>query len=309
MKTLNTILKKYGLVANEYRKEGKATIVSSNQGRYVAKEKNKDREENIYEYLASRNFNYYPKIISTREDNFEIVEYIDEISMPDEQKILDMIELVSLLHYKTTHYKEVDEDDYKKIYEDILNNVDYLYSYYIDMISMIETKVYMSPAEYLLARNISKIFASIEFSRGELEKWYELVKHKRKQRFVVLHNNLELNHFIRNKNAYLISWDKAKIDIPIFDLYKLYKNHGLEFDFETILKAYEKNYPLFEDERKLLFILITLPEKIIFDKSEYEMCKIISKQIDILYKTEALLSPYYSTKKEQYTKNENAKQE
>lgn len=309
MKTLNTSLKKYGLVANEYRKEGKATIVSSNQGRYVAKEKSQNREDNIYEYLDSRNFSYYPKIISDREDDFSITEYVEEIAMPDEQKMLDMIELVALLHYKTTHYKEVDEDDYKKIYEDILNNVDYLYSYYIDMISMIESKVYMSPAEYLLARNISKIFASIEFSRGELKKWYDLVKNKRKQRFVVLHNNLEINHFIRNKNSYLISWDKAKIDMPIFDLYKLYKNHALDFDFETILRMYEKNYPLTEDERKLLFILITLPEKITFDENEYEMCKIISKQIDTLYKTEALLSPYYSTKKEQYTKNEKTKQE
>ena len=32
--------------------------------------------------------------------------------MPEEQKMIDMINLVSLLHSKTTFYKEVDEDDY-----------------------------------------------------------------------------------------------------------------------------------------------------------------------------------------------------
>ncbi len=298
MKTLNEVLRKYDLKPNYYRKNGNVTIVDSKRGKFVLKQKKETLDESIYKYLESRNFNYYPSMINDEEDLYQISEYIEDIQMPSDQKMIDMIELVALLHYKTTHYKEVDEDDYKKIYEDITNNINYLYSYYIDVISIIETKVYMSPSEYLLARNISKIFASIEFSRGELEKWYNLVKEKRKQRLVVLHNNLEINHFIRNKNSYLVSWDKAKIDIPIFDLYKLYKNHALDFDFEGIFRAYEKTYPLLEEERKLLFILITLPDKIEFNDSEYKMCKKISRQIDTLYKTEALISPYYSAKKE-----------
>lgn len=298
MNQLNKLLRKYELKPKCYRKNGNVTIVDSRKGTYVVKEKKDNIDENIYKYLESRNFTYYPTRIDDDEDKYQITEYIEDINMPEEQKIIDMIDLVSLLHYKTTHYKEVDEDDYKKIYEDIMNNAEYLYSYYIDMISVIETKVYMSPSEYLLARNISKIFASIEFSKGEITKWYDLVKEKRKQRLVVLHNNLEINHFIRNKNSYLISWDKAKIDMPIFDLYKLYKHHALDYDFGVILNSYEKNYPLLEEERILLFILISLPDKIEFNDSEYEMCKKISKQIDTLYKTEKLLSPYYSKKEE-----------
>lgn len=301
MNQLNTVLKKYELKPNCYRKNGRVTIVDSKRGTFVVKPKKENMDENIYKYLESRNFNYYPIRINDETDDYQITEYVEEIDMPEDQKILDMIELVSLLHYKTTHYKEVDEDDYKKIYEDIMNNANYLYSYYIDVISIIESKVYMSPSEYLLARNISKLFAAIEFSKGEIEKWYELVKEKRKQRLVVLHNNLEIDHFIRNKNSYLISWDKSKIDIPIFDLYKLYKKHALDFDFEVIFNTYEKNYPLLEEERKLLFILISLPDKIEFDDSEYEMCKKISRQIDTLYKTEKLLSPYYSKQKENKT--------
>lgn len=83
--------------------------------------------------------------------------------------MLDLIKLVSLLHNKTTHYKEVDFADYKTIYETLSNNIEYLYSYYNDIITLIETKVYMSPSEYLLARNISKIFGSLNFSKQELE--------------------------------------------------------------------------------------------------------------------------------------------
>ena len=45
-----------------------------------------------------------------------------------------------------------------------------------------------------------------------------MVKDKRKVRYVVVHNNLDLDHFLKGKNNYLISWDKSKIDLPIYDL-------------------------------------------------------------------------------------------
>ena len=272
-------------------------MVETNQGKYVIKAKNREYNHEIFTYLDARSFPYYPKNVSDINDDYTITEYQESIDMPEEQKMMDMMDLVTLLHSKTTHYKEVDEADYKKIYEDIQNNIEYLNSYYIDIITVIESRVYMSPSEYLLARNISKIFSAINYCRHELEKWLEMVKTKRKQRFVVLHNHLELDHFIRNRNSYLISWDKAKIDLPIFDLYKLYKKHGLDYDFESILRYYEKNYPLLEEERKLLFILISLPDKIEFNEREYEMCRRISRQVDLLYKTELLLSPYYAKDK------------
>ena len=218
--------------------------------------------------------------------------------MPKEQKMLDMIDLVSLLHYKTTYYKEVDEDDYKIIYEDVMGNIEYLNSYYLDLITIIESKVYMSPSEFLLAFNISKIFASLNYCQAKIKEWLSIIDEKKKQRFVVLHNNLEIDHYIRNNEPYLISWDKAKIDIPIFDLYKLYKRYSLDYDFEPILKKYEMNYPLLEEEKILFFVLITLPDKIEFNKSEYENTKIVGKQIDNLYKTEKLIEEYYKTKKE-----------
>lgn len=300
MKEINNTLKEYDLKPNFYKKMGKATLVGTKEGRkYIIKEKTRDSHSNIYQYLESRSFGYYPKILSDELDDYEITEYIEEIPMPVEQKMADMIELLALLHNKTTFYQEVDESDYKKIYEDVHHNILYLTSYYQDLISVIDSKVYMSPSEYLLARNISKIFAALTFCKEEIDQWFELVKNKKKQRFVVLHNNLGLEHFLKNKNSYFISWDKSRIDIPIFDLYKLYKSHGIDYEFETILKKYESHYPLLAEERKLLFILLSLPSKIEFNQSEYNMCKYISREIDLLYKTEQLMSPYNSENKKQ----------
>ena len=305
MKELYDTLKEYDLKPKSYQKLGKAILVGTNNGhKYVVKEKVRDNNTNIYKYLESRSFNYYPKILSNEMDDYEITEYVEETPMPDEQKMTDMIDLLALLHNKTTFYKEVDEADYKKIYEDVSNNIEYLFSYYNDLITIIDSKVYMSPSEYLLARNITKIFSALAFCKEEIKKWFDLVKDKKKQRLVVLHNNLGLDHFLKNKNSYLISWNKSRIDIPIFDLYKLYRKQGLDYDFETILKHYESHYPLLKEERKLFFILSSLPNKIEFNKTEYEMCRSISREIDLLYKTEKLMSPYYSEneKENKYSK-------
>ncbi|MBE6138395.1 MAG: hypothetical protein E7173_01450 [Firmicutes bacterium] len=295
MRKINQLLRQSEIKPHRYIKEGNIVIVDTDQGKYVIKEKNKNNK--VFDYLNSRSFDYYPKIISDS-DEYDVMEFIDDFEVPIEQKFMDLIDLVSLLHSKTTHYQETDEDDYKQIYEDINNNVIYLNTYYNDLINIIDTKVYMSPSEYLLARNISKIFAALNFAKDELEAWYDIVKKSRKKRLVVLHNNLEVSHFLRNTQSYLISWEKSKIDIPIFDLYKLYKRNGLEFEFSEALNRYEKNYPLLPEERKLLFILMALPDKVEFSNDEYDSCKRIGRMIEFVYKTEMLISPYYTKESE-----------
>lgn len=284
---INDVLKRHDLRTNSYKKYGKAVVIDSNKGKLVLKEKvNRD----IYDYLDSRSFNYYPKNIID-DDRYDITEYLEEVKMPKDQKMLDMIQLISLLHNKTTYFENVDEDEYKKNYEEISKDIEYLYHYYNDLITIIESKVYMSPSELLLATNISIIFQALNYTKYELDKWYELVKEKRKRRYVVIHNNLSLDHFIRNKNAYLISWKNSTIDIPIYDLYKLYKRYALDFDFEDLLKKYEQNSPLLEEEKKLLFILISLPDKIEFNDTNYNNCIKVNHLIDYLYRTEHLISP------------------
>jgi hypothetical protein len=284
---LNQILKKYSLVANRFEKEGKATIIDTNDGRFVYKESKINKQ--IFDYLKSRNFDYMPRQINNLNDDYTLTEYLEELDIPKEQKVLDLVKLTALLHNKTTHYKEIDLDDYEKTYSDIDNNLKYLYNYYTELITNIESKVYMSPSEYLLARNISQIYNSIAEDQQRLKQWHKLITEKRKQRQVVLHNNLKLDHFIRGENSYLISWDKAKIASPVFDIYKLYENHALDFDFSEILNEYEKNYPLQHDEKLLLLILIGMPDLIELSNNEYTNCQLISKSLDKMYKTNELI--------------------
>jgi len=110
MITISKVLRQNNLRTNSYKKIGKTVLLNTNIGKIVAKPKN---NSDIYEYLDSRSFNYYPKIV-VDDTRYEFTEYIDEIEMPLDQKMSDMIKLVALLHSKTTYYKEIDFDEYKK---------------------------------------------------------------------------------------------------------------------------------------------------------------------------------------------------
>ncbi len=292
MNNLRSFLNKNDLILNRLTIKNKTKILDTNRGTLVLKKKdNNINLTNTFNYLESRSFDNYPKRVFEN-NNYDVYEYINGYNEPDEQKILDLINLLTILHYKTTFYKEVDIDYFKEIYESTINKIDYIYNYYTDIISLIETSIYMSPVEYLIARNISKIYESLNYSKENINKWYELVKNKRRIRVVNIHNNLSLEHYIKGNKPYLISWEKSKIDNPIYDLYNLYLNHYLDFDFSELFLNYESKYPLLKEERILLFSLMTIPWKFEFDDTEYNLCKNARMLFDYLYKTEKLVTEY-----------------
>lgn len=294
MKELHDFLKQINIKTNRYEKHGKVYFVNDSLNKYVVKEEKEDSSD-IYEYLNTRNFNYYPEVLA-KNDKYELTKYIKSKEYPEEQKMHDLINVISLLHSKTSFYKEIEEDYFKKIYEDIIGNIEYLKNYYSDLIEMIEKETYMRPSFYLLARNITLFFNCLELSKSLNEKWYQMIKDKNKMRFVVIHNNLSLDHYIKEESDYLISWNKSKIGLAIFDLYKLYKHHALDFDFEFLLNEYEKKYPLLEEERILLKTLIVIPEKLEINE-EFENCINYTKNIDTLYKTYKLVKSYKEEEK------------
>ena len=287
MKLFKKILDKNDLKVDKYTMKGKTMIVNTPLGQFALKKGNLD---NIYKYLLSRNFEYFPKVIDSNEDS-TIYEFVDDVKDDNEQRAFDLIHTIALLHSKTTYYKDVDIDEYKKIFEETMEKINYIYNYYMDVINIIESKIYMSPSEYLIARNISKIFSCIYFCKNELEQWYEIVKNEKRKRVVTLHNNLKLDNIIRNKSVYLIGWEYSKIDSPIYDFINFYNNYALYFDFRSLLNEYERIFPFKEEEKKLLSVLISIPSKIPNTEKEYNKVKNVRQLLDKIYKTEMLLTP------------------
>ena len=219
-------------------------------------------------------------------------QYVDDIDEPKEQKIIDLINVITLLHSKTTMYKEIDLDHYKYIYESVNSQIEEIFNYYNTVMDNIETSIYMSPSNYLISRNISFIYSAINYAKRSIDYWYKLIENKRKIRVVVVHNNLSLEHYLKEDKPYLISWEKSKIDMPIYDLVSLYNNHYLEFDFTDLLKAYLSKYPLTEEEITLFLTIISIPRKIMYNNSEYQTVLNIRRQLDYIYKTSELVKEY-----------------
>ena len=291
MKNYNELLKNYQIKPISYLKKGRSLIIYTKDKKYVLK--NKDNDLEIFSYLKNRSFKNYPELL-INDDNFELFEYIDEIKIPDEQKFEELIKTVAHLHHKTTYYEKIDTSYNKKIYEDLKNNIAYLKSYYMDIIALIETKEFMSPSEYLFARNYTIITNCLDYANNEIDEWYKSVKDNNTTRIVILHNNLNLNNFISNK---LISWRKAKFGSPIFDLLTLFRIYGNKYNFKENLKLYELICPLKNEEVRLLNVFMIMPPKLEFKGREYDMCEILRDKISLLYVASTILPNQFEDSK------------
>ena len=296
MRKYKDIIQKYNLKPISYIKKGNALIIETKENKYVVKEK--IRNPSIYEYLDNRSFNYHPSIINDNDDNYEISEYLEEQNIPDEQKLEELMKLTALLHSKTTYYQKTNIADNKEIYETLTNNIIYLKSYYEDIIVLIENKEFMSPAEYLFARNFSKIMDSLWYCEKKVDEWYRMVENNTSERIVVIHNNLSLEHFIYNQDKTLLSWRKSKFGKPIFDLVTLYNRYGNKYDFKEKMALYESIYPLKEEEKELLYIMISMPPKFELKGTNYDLCKELYNKIELLYKKDRILPNQFENREE-----------
>lgn len=302
---LKDIIKKRCPSAKKYEIYKNSIIYTDEHNKkYVAK-LNKNNILEKYNYLNSRGFGYLPRLLYC-DDNGYVYEYVENTNSPREQKISDLVKLDSLLHNKTVYYKEISTDEIKEIYENLTAKISNTFNYYDDLITMIENKVFMSPGEYLLARNCTSIFSCLNFCQSKLDEWYEIIKEKGKKREVLLHNNLDINHILENDEGVLISWDKSVRDMPIYDFISLYKKNYHKYDFNTLYKEYIKKFPLLDEETKLMYVILFIPERIIFNDSELNTTLNIGKLCNYLFTTDRLFmeNETEDSKKENHNINE-----
>ena len=112
MNSLEKISKKYNLNIRKYEEKNKIRIIDTDKGKFVLK-RNVPSEQHLYEYLNNKHFDYL--IDKEMVDNYDIFPYIDEISVPKDEKGIELVNVLSLLHNKTTFYKKVVLDDTKKL--------------------------------------------------------------------------------------------------------------------------------------------------------------------------------------------------
>ena len=293
MNDLKNKLEIYDFKIKSIKYIGKVIIIDTDKGKYIYKNKNNYK---IYEYLLSRGFNYFPKPINDKNTSYEIIEFINEENIPKEQKLIDLIDVVSYLHKKTSFNKEIDLDDIKKMYEKIENEVNYLMNYYSDLNNVIDNIVFMSPRDYLLVRNIDLFYYLISFVKVEITNWYNNIKESKFIRYSMIHNNLDLSHILVNNSNYLISWDKAGIGLPYIDIKKIIENNYYDLNIESLLNEYTKINKLNSNEYLFLLINLAIPKRIEFTSNMYLDCYKLSDYIEYLRKIVLLVQKYSENK-------------
>lgn len=295
-KELRDLFDKNHIITKKITIKNNVRIIDDGENQFVIKRRDKSIA-NIYKYLKSRSFEYFPELLY-QTDHYDIYRYIEDIDISKEEKAQDIIKLITLLHSKTTFYKEIDDNTYKELYEKEVEKIEYLVNYYSDIAEIIEKEEYMSPSHYYFIRNISKVFASLDYCRYHIDKWYKIIEEKKRIRVVQLHNNLKLDHYLTEEGRpYLISWHLSKRDIPIYDLINFYKNYYKDLDFCELVRKYEINYPMLPEEKELFFVLISIPEKLDFKEEEFKMCQKVKNFYDYLLTSEKLIEDYLPKEK------------
>ena len=268
--------------------KGKAKIIVEEDNKYVVKTKKNDLKE-LYDYLTLKGFDSFPKVIDSDENEVRY-EYIESVYSTEDEIGKELIKTVADLHFRTTYFKDVSRKKYKEIHYKIINNIDYLKDYYEKLILKIDKKEYMSPYEYLIARNYSIIISALMYAEREINSWYKLVQNKDTERVSVVHNNLRTSHFIKGDKGYLLNWDYSVVDTPILDLYKFYKKEYKNYNFKSLLKEYNNSFSLNEEEIKLFSVLISIPDKIELQNNVLNSVRAAKNILDYIYITNNLIT-------------------
>ena len=281
------IIKERNIHPISYRKINNVYVINNN---YAIKLNTNNYD--IYKYLTSRDFLFFPENITNLNDNYDISLYIDGLIVNKEEKINDYLKLLAILHKKTSYKREISLDEIKEKYENLNRRIINLRKYYIELNEKLDHEMFFSPSAYLLLRNISLIYSILDNSELLLNDIYNQITKEKSIRISLLHNNVDLDHLIISSQEYLVSWDKSCFDSPILEIEKFYRKYYRDIDINDLLIIYESINKLTILEKQLLIISLSIPHKLEITSNTYLDTTIINDEINYLNKVYELLIKY-----------------
>lgn len=262
-------------------------IIETSKGKFLITPKCNDKLS-IFRYLEQKDFPFFLPMENSYRDSYEVYSYVeDNVDIND--KAIDFVHILSLLHIKTTTYREVVMDSVKKLYEDTLKKIDEEMQYYQKLQDEFEEHVYMAPDEYFFIRNVSLLYENLRQSREYLEHWYQIKKKENKERIVFLHRQPSLSNFVDQKTPYFIHWDLSNRGYIVYDFLYFYKENFTKVEMQSLFHIYQRKCPFTEDEMYLFFCLLLLDEKIIFTSNHYDNTVFLYHRIHYAFKVKEFL--------------------
>ena len=255
-------------------------IIITKDNKKICKKKTNNKNKLLLNYLNSKDFHNYINTVIV--DGYEVRDYIDEVEVSYEDKLRELTYIVSLLHMKTTHYKNYSLNDIKLFYEKNTEEILNIKNYYNNLVEKNDIYLFLKPSIRLLIDKISLILISLDNSKYFLDKWYDITKDKQRKRVVLNHNNLKITNLIMSCESYLINFNNHIVDYPIYDLISIYKNNYQIIDMIDLYKEYNNRYKLYEEEKYLFFSLLLKINIIDFNNIEIINTRKISEIVNYL---------------------------
>lgn len=262
-------------------------IDSYDDGKHLLKMKDSNKKD-LFNYLEQIRYDYFVPLENNYNDYYELYPYYSDNISDEYVKAKELIYALALLHLKTTSYVDYNEIDFKEIYEELDNKIDNTMMYYLDLQDYLEGIDFLSPAQFLLMKNISSFYKLLRIAKHKLEDWYNIGN--RNIREVLLIKNVGLDNFRVGEKSYFIDYKDSSKGFVIYDLISFYKREAINVDFPSLFALYNSKYQLKVDEVNLFYAVISIPEKIVFSKNNYQDTIKVKKIVDYVLLTLSFLS-------------------
>ena len=269
----------YDIEINRVKIDKSFVFIYSNDKIYLIKKKcNKD----IYSYFDSINFNGYINNIGYYNE-YELCCFYEDKCIESYGKAKELILTLSDLHNKSHSYIDFDTSRKEDIYNVYKNKINECMNYYLKLQDSIEEMEFILPQYYLLLINISKFYKLLHFASSKLDEFYNIDSiHIRD---VMLVGNLSLDNYCCGEKKYFIDYSLSKRDYLVYDLVSFYRNNYLNLDCKSLIDYYDSLIHLNDEERNLFLLIISIPNIIEFNHSNFDNTFLVRNEINYVLKT------------------------
>ncbi len=176
------------------------------------------------------------------EDDFcYLTDYIYQIPMPIEKKVMAYGDILQQLHEKTNLEVEIKQAELTQIYQTQYNQLQASYDQLQKAMQEYELKPERSPYEWYFMMVYPMLYGILQRAHEELKRFYDKVQKESKLPVSLVHLDVNLANVMASEQAtYVINFEKSQFTFGAIDMCLFLENYHHVQGIKPILLAYLK---------------------------------------------------------------------